>query len=164
MLMQGEAHMQITNTLDTIDTSDTIDTTDTYEHSEQDTEEQNPSVKAQVSGRINALTASRQRAYNADLMKAHIALMEKEVILPKQVDVFRLVNRHYRALQTWHDQNTGWRIQRGPTAIRLIRHLSATTPGYLYERLKDPGDFACFTWILWYAENRQLTGRGNEQQ
>ncbi|HLJ36038.1 MAG TPA: TIGR02678 family protein, partial [Ktedonobacteraceae bacterium] len=107
---------------------------------------------------------AQQKMYSADLLKAHVALMEKEVILPRQVDLFRLVNRHYRALQTWHDLNTGWRVQRGPTAIRLIRHLSATTPGYLYERLKEPGDFACLTWILWFAENRQLTGRGNDQQ
>ena len=111
-------------------------------------------------------TASRQRerAYGADLLKAHVTLMEKEVILPRQVELFRLVNRHYRTLQTWHDHYTGWRIQRSPTVIRLVRHLSATTQGYLYERLKEPSDFACLTWILWYAENRQLTGRGNDQQ
>ncbi|GAC1399854.1 MAG: hypothetical protein NVS4B12_08620 [Ktedonobacteraceae bacterium] len=114
--------------------------------------------------RVTTLTASRQRAYTADLMKAHIALMEKEVILPKQVELFRLVNRNYRALQTWHDQFTGWRIQRTTTVIRLIRTLSAATPGYLYERLKEPHDFACLTWILWFAEHRQLTGRGNDQQ
>ena len=114
--------------------------------------------------RVTTLTASRQRAYTADLMKAHIALMEKDVILPKQVEVFRLVNRNYRALQMWHDQFTGWRIQRTTTVIRLIRTLSATTPGYLYERLKEPHDFACLTWILWFAEHRQLTGRGNDQQ
>lgn len=159
--MQREANMQIT---DTLDTSDTSDTTDTNHYGEHSTEEQKTPVEAQVSGRINALTASRQRAYNADLMKAHIALMEKEVILPKQVDVFRLVNRHYRALQTWHDTYTGWRVQRTTTVIRLIRHLSAATPGYLYDRLKEPNDFACLTWILWFAENRQLTGRGNDQQ
>ena len=75
--------------------------------------------------RVTTLTASRQRTYTADLMKAHIALMEKEVILPKQVELFRLVNRNYRALQTWHDQFTGWRIQRTTTVIRLIRTLSA---------------------------------------
>jgi uncharacterized protein (TIGR02678 family) len=131
------------NTVDTIGTPDTTDTTE--------------NIPA-------ATVIPQQKMYSADLLKAHVALMEKEVILPKQVDVFRLVNRHYRALQTWHDQNTGWRVQRGPTAIRLIRHLSATTPGYLYERLKEPNDFACLTWILWYAENRQLTGRGNDQQ
>jgi uncharacterized protein (TIGR02678 family) len=38
------------------------------------------------------------------------------------------------------------------------------TPGYLYDRLKEPNDFACLVWILWYAENRQLTGHGNDQQ
>jgi uncharacterized protein (TIGR02678 family) len=134
------------NSIDTVDTIDTTDITDTIE---------------EISA---APVIPQQKVYNADLLKAHVALMEKEVILPRQIDVFRLVNRHYRALQTWHDQNTGWRVQRGPTAIRLIRHLSATTPGYLYERLKEPNDFACLTWILWYAENRQLTGRGNDQQ
>src|SRR6266496_4807481 len=67
-------------------------------------------------------------------------------------------------MQNWQDQNTGWRIQRGATVIRLVRQLSATTPGYVYDRLKEPRDFACLTWILSFAENRQLTGRGNEQQ
>src|SRR5437660_1724979 len=108
------------------------------------------------------LPASRQRS--SELTKAHVALMEREVILSKQVDLFRLVNRHYYTLQNWHDQNTGWRIQRSATVIRLVRQLSALTPGYLYDRLKEPGDFACLTWILWYAETRQLSGRGNDQQ
>lgn len=108
---------------------------------------------------------SRPQALSADLMKAHAALMEREVLLSsKQNDLFRLVQHHYHRLQTWHDQHTGWRIQRSSTVIRLVRHLSAATPGYLYERLREPKDFACLTWILWYAENRQLTGRGNEQQ
>ncbi len=137
------------DSMNIIDTTDAVDTTDIIEDVEN--------IPA-------APAVPQQKAYSADLLKAHVALMEKEVILPKQIELFRLVNRHYRALQTWHDQNTGWRVQRGPTAIRLIRHLSATTPGYLYERLKEPGDFACLTWILWYAENRQLTGRGNDQQ
>src|SRR5437868_1398574 len=107
---------------------------------------------------------SRRRISTADLMKAHLALMEKEVILPKQSDLFRLVKYHYYTMQSWHDQHTGWRIQRDASAIRLIRNPGAITPGYLYDRLKEPGDFACLTWILWYAENRQLSGRGNDQQ
>jgi uncharacterized protein (TIGR02678 family) len=107
---------------------------------------------------------SRRRASTADLMKAHLALMEKEVILPKQGDLFRLVKYHHYALQSWHDQHTRWRIQRNASTIRLIRNPGSITPGYLYDRLKEPGDFACLTWILWYAENRQLSGRGNDQQ
>lgn len=103
-------------------------------------------------------------ANTADLLKAHVTLMEREVILAQHVDQFRLVNRHYHALQSWHEQHTGWRVLRSATVIRLLRHVSVLTPGYLYERLREPGDFACLTWILWYAENRQLTGRGNEQQ
>ncbi len=116
-------------------------------------------------GNRNAfIVNSRRRASTADLMKAHLALMEKEVILPKQSDLFRLVKYHYYTMQSWHDQHTGWRIQRDASAIRLIRNPGAITPGYLYDRLKEPGDFACLTWILWYAENRQLSGRGNDQQ
>src|SRR5947208_11575779 len=120
----------------------------------------------QPRGRRSSLMAAvRSRAYNSDLTRAHVALMEREVVLPqKQLELFRLVNRHYRILQTWHDQYTGWRIQRGSTVIRLVRHLSTATPGYLYERLKDPKAFACLTWVLWFAENRQLAGRGNDQQ
>ena len=120
----------------------------------------------QPKGRRSSLMAAvRSRAYNSDLTRAHVALMEREVVLPqKQLELFRLVNRHYRTLQAWHDQYTGWRIQRGSTVIRLVRHLSTATPGYLYERLKDPKDFACLTWVLWFAENRQLAGRGNDQQ
>jgi uncharacterized protein (TIGR02678 family) len=114
--------------------------------------------------RGTSLTTARRRVSTADLMKAHLTLMEKEVILPKQSDLYRLVKYHYYALQTWHDQHTGWRIQRDASVIRLIRNPGATTPGYLYDRLKEPGDFACLTWILWYAENRQLSGRGNDQQ
>ena len=115
--------------------------------------------------RASLMAAVRIRAYNSDLTRAHLALMEREVLLPhKQLELFRLVNRHYRTLQAWHDKYTGWRIQRGSNVIRLVRHLSTATPGYLYDRLKDPKDFACLTWVLWFAENRQLTGRGNDQQ
>jgi uncharacterized protein (TIGR02678 family) len=109
--------------------------------------------------------AMRNRPMTADVIKAHTALMEKVVLLSsKQGDLFRLVQHHYHRLQSWHDHYTGWRIQRSSTVIRLLRQPSSTTPGYLYERLKEPKDFACLTWLLWYAENRQLTGRGNEQQ
>jgi uncharacterized protein (TIGR02678 family) len=118
-----------------------------------------------LQGNRAALIANARRRHStADLMKAHLALMEKEVILPRQSDLFRLVKYHYYALQSWHEQRTGWRIQRDASAIRLIRDPGVTTPGYLYDRLKEPGDFACLTWILWYAENRQLSGRGNDQQ
>lgn len=129
---------------------------------EQDVPEQEVTPDPRTISRANQLT--RRSSATADLIKAHTALMEKEAILSRQSDLFRLVQHHYHKLQSWHDQHTGWRIQRSSTVIRLVRHLSAATPGYLYDRLKEPRDFACLTWILWYAENRQLTGRGNEQQ
>jgi uncharacterized protein (TIGR02678 family) len=122
-------------------------------------------VKEQRGVSENSNQFTRRQGVTADVMKAHTVLMEKVVLLSaKQGDLFRLVQHHYHRLQSWHDQYTGWRIQRSSTVIRLLRHPSSTTPGYLYERLKEPKDFACLTWLLWYAENRQLTGRGNEQQ
>lgn len=121
-------------------------------------------TRANDSAEHTARMPATMRRANTDLVKAHITLMEREMILTHQVDLFRLVNRHYRALQDWHDAYTGWRIQRSATVVRLLRHVSAVTPGYMYDRLKEPRDFACLTWLLWYAENRQLTGRGNEQQ
>src|SRR5579864_5567734 len=120
--------------------------------------------QASNNGYVNRAALARQRTSTAELLKAHTGLMEHEIILSQQSELFRLVNRHYFTLQSWHDQHTGWRIQRSATVIRLVRQLSAVTPGYLYDRLKEPRDFACLTWILWYAENRQLSGRGNEQQ
>src|SRR6266566_1245560 len=92
----------------------------------------NADIPEQSQGRRAMLmAATRMRAYNADLTKAHIALMEREVLLPsRQLELFRLVNRHYRTLQSWHDQYTGWRISRSPTVIRLVRNLSATNPRY----------------------------------
>ena len=121
-------------------------------------------TQASSNGYINRAALARQRTSTAELLKAHTGLMEHEIILSQQSELFRLVNRHYFTLQSWHDQHTGWRIQRSATVIRLVRQLSAVTPGYLYDRLKEPGDFACLTWILWYAETRQLSGRGNDQQ
>ncbi|MDQ6660722.1 MAG: TIGR02678 family protein, partial [Chloroflexota bacterium] len=152
--------MNRAETLETPDRTEATDSTGIAAISEE-TPVEEPEISANRPGRLES---ARQRASAADLMKAHVALMEKEVILSTQPELFRLVNRHYRALQAWHDQYTGWRVQRSTSVIRLIRPLSSTTPGYVYDRLKEPSDFACLTWIFWYAENRQLTGRGSDQQ
>jgi uncharacterized protein (TIGR02678 family) len=113
---------------------------------------------------IGHLVHMRRSTADAELIKAHVALMEKEVIQPKDGDLFRLVKHYYRKLQDWHDQHTGWHIRRSSTVIRLLRHPSTVASGYVTEELKEPRDFACFTWILWYAESRQYSGRGNDQQ
>src|SRR5437868_4324749 len=68
-------------------------------------------VQEQPKGRRASLMAAvRNRAYSADLTKAHVALMEREVLLPRTgvinhaptMELFRLVHRHYRMLQAWH--------------------------------------------------------------
>jgi uncharacterized protein (TIGR02678 family) len=132
---------------------------DGYNSQPADTPEGQEEPTRQVENRL-----VRRPTPSADLTKAHLALMEKEMILPRQGDLFRLVQHYYHRLQSWHDQHTGWRIQRSSTVIRLVRSPGTITSGYLYERLKEPKDFACLVWTLWYAENRQLSGRSNDQQ
>ncbi|NWJ96478.1 MAG: TIGR02678 family protein [Chloroflexi bacterium] len=108
---------------------------------------------------------SRTNVQADALTLAHVVLMENEVLTRSQSpDLFRLVNNQFAALQSWHDQHTGWRIRRSPTVLRLVRVPSALVPGYMFRALREPRDFACFTWTLWYAESRQLAGRGNDQQ
>ncbi len=99
------------------------------------------------------------------LSQAQVILMENEVVTRShRPDHFRLVNNQFAALQNWHDLHTGWRIRRSPAVIRLVRAPAAFVPGYLFRTLREPRDFACFAWALWYAESRQLAGRGNDQQ
>src|SRR5690348_6742807 len=92
-------------------------------------------TQAPSNGYVNRTALARLRASTAELLKAHTGLMEYEIILSQQSELFRLVNRHYFALQHWHDLHTGWRIQRSATVIRLVRQLSTLTPGFLYDRL-----------------------------
>src|SRR5215831_14283483 len=77
---------------------------------------------------------------DAELRRAHVALMEKEVIQPKDGDLFRLVKHYYRKLQDWHDEHTGWHIRRSATVIRLLRNPSTVASGYVTEELKEPRD------------------------
>ncbi|HEX3643481.1 MAG TPA: hypothetical protein VHV10_19515, partial [Ktedonobacteraceae bacterium] len=48
------------------------------------------------------LAGARIQAPSVDLIKAHVALLEKEVILSQNGDLFRLVQHHYYRLQSWH--------------------------------------------------------------
>jgi hypothetical protein len=100
-----------------------------------------------------------------DLLAAHAALLDNvAVALQSDGDLYRLVKRHLPALERWHEQHTGWRIQSGAAFFRLERHLHMAMPVFFDERLKEARDFACLTWILWFAERRHLAGGGRYQQ
>jgi uncharacterized protein (TIGR02678 family) len=108
---------------------------------------------------------ARNNAQTEALTQAHIALMEHELISrTAQPHLFRLISNQFSALQNWHDQHTGWRIRRSPAVVRLLRPPSALIPGYQFGNLREPKDFACFVWVLWFAESRQSMGHSNEQQ
>lgn len=100
-----------------------------------------------------------------NLFQAHSALLDNiTVSLHTNAEAYRLVRAHLATLERWHEQNTGWRIQRGSAFFRLERHLHSITPVYLDEKLKRARDFVCLTWLLWFAEKRHLAGGGRNQQ
>lgn len=99
------------------------------------------------------------------LSRAYTVLLDNAVVsLQGDVDTFRLVRTHIAALEEWHEQHTGWRIQRGASFFRLERHLHTITPVFLDEKLKKARDFVCLVWLLWFAEKRYLSGGGRNQQ
>jgi uncharacterized protein (TIGR02678 family) len=100
-----------------------------------------------------------------DILLAHTALLDN-VVVAQHIDqeAFRLVKAHIQVLEQWHEQHTGWRVQRGSTFFRLERHLHMVQPVFVDDKLKEARDFACLAWILWFAEKRYLAGSGKHQQ
>src|SRR5260370_28551706 len=99
-----------------------------------------------------------------DIFQAHAALLDNVTVsLHTNPDAYRLIRAHLVTLERWHEQNTGWRIQRGSAFFRLERHLHGITPVYLDDKLKRALDFVCLSCLLWFAEKRYLAGGGRNQ-
>jgi uncharacterized protein (TIGR02678 family) len=99
------------------------------------------------------------------LLQAQMALLDNEIVtLRDHAEVYRQIRIYFSNLEAWHQEHTGWRIQRGRNYFRLERQLHAITPVYTDEKLKKARDFACFAWLLWFAEKRYLSGGGRNQQ
>lgn len=98
-------------------------------------------------------------------LQAYAILLDRPVVsLQQDTDAYRLVRTHLAALEKWHEQHTGWRVQHGSSFFRLERHLHMPVSLMLDEKLKRPRDFVCLAWILWFAEQRHLAGGGRNQQ
>jgi uncharacterized protein (TIGR02678 family) len=108
--------------------------------------------------------AARQQSAQAELQKAHVALLDHDCLTVNDREIFRLVSNYYRVLQVWHEQHTGWRILRLPTVIRLLRSFAHLPATFIHEPMREPRDFACLAWTLWYAEFRHQHGRGDTSQ
>jgi uncharacterized protein (TIGR02678 family) len=97
--------------------------------------------------------------------QAYAILLDQPVVsLQQDIEAYRLVRTHFAALEKWHEQHTGWRIQHSPSFFRLERSLHMPLSPVLDEKLKRPRDFVCLAWILWFAEQRHLAGGGRNQQ
>lgn len=100
-----------------------------------------------------------------NMLQAQTALLDNEIVtLRDNAEAYRLIRVLFAELEAWHHERTGWRIQRGRNYFRLERQLHAITPVYTDEKLKKARDFACFAWLLWFAEKRYLSGGGRNQQ
>ncbi|GCE10821.1 TIGR02678 family protein [Tengunoibacter tsumagoiensis] len=109
--------------------------------------------------------SSAHRSSTANLLQAQTALMDNELISAQaHPELYRLLRMHVAELEEWHKQHTGWRVQRGSSFFRLERHTHMLVPLYTDEKLRKARDFACFTWLLWFAEKRFLAGGGRNQQ
>lgn len=108
--------------------------------------------------------SARQTRTQAEMQMAHSALLESDCITTAESDRYRLVSNHYRSLQVWHEQHTGWRILRLSTVIRLLRTPAHVPATFNHGRLHEVRDFSCLVWTLWYAEFRHQHGRGDTNQ
>lgn len=99
-----------------------------------------------------------------DLMRAHIALLDYEIIRPDQRGIFPIVSYHYPTLQKWHSEYTGWRIEYRGGMFQLLRSPAILPTHFGRRRLTEPADFACLAWILSYAALSQLGSYRGEQQ
>lgn len=103
--------------------------------------------------------------YTRNVSQSHKILLESEVIAhSSRAGDFRQVQRHINELEQWHIKHTGWRVQRTPQFFRLERHPYGLIQTHNQSQFKRARDFACLTWVLWFAEKRYLTGSGRNQQ
>src|SRR5581483_3304050 len=116
-------------------------------------------------GQAIPLRAVVPRYAPRSLLQAQAALLDNTIIsIQTDPETYRLVRTHFAALEQWHIQHTGWRIQRSSSLFRLERHLHMIAPVFLDDKLKRARDFACLVWLLWFAEKRYLAGGGRNQQ
>ncbi|MDA8336934.1 MAG: TIGR02678 family protein [Peptococcaceae bacterium] len=69
-------------------------------------------------------------------------------------EAYRRIFLHYPSLQEWFRERTGWRLTRWEDAFRLERVPPRAFAGRGLEGLREPLDYACFSWILWFAATR----------
>lgn len=69
-------------------------------------------------------------------------------------DAYRRIFLHYKWLKEWFRDRPGWRVAQWEDSYRLERIPARAVPGRGMEGLKEPLDYACLCWILWFASMR----------
>lgn len=124
---------------------------------------QHTSTRTQNAGLATNKKGAPHTRVSADLVRAHIALLDYEIIQPSH-PLFALVSYHAPSLQQWHSERTGWRIENRSGMFQLLRSPALLPTHFGKYRLADPADFACLAWTLSYAAWCQLSSYRAEQQ
>jgi uncharacterized protein (TIGR02678 family) len=69
-------------------------------------------------------------------------------------DAYRRIFLHYHWLKEWFRERPGWRLTQWEDSYRLERIPARAVPGRGMEGLKEPLDYACLCWVLWFASTR----------
>jgi len=70
----------------------------------------------------------------------------------EEPEAYRRIYLHEKWLRNWLMDRLQWRIIAGPGFYRLERLPSHALPGRGLPRFREPMDYACLCWVLWYAE------------
>ena len=124
---------------------------DTFESAEPTTNGQQ-AVASSGGQEVSPLLARRRTVASSllsqNMLQAQMALLDNEIVtLRENAEEYRLIRVYFADLERWHQEHTGWRIQRGRNYFRLERQLNAITPVYTDDKLKKARDFACFAWL-----------------
>ena len=103
-------------------------------------------------------------------VEAQESLLEAPARLEFQdAEALRDVRRFDDEIIAWHREHTGWSLDLEDESVRLLRAFSALPIRPLHADLqlrgpadypREPRDYACAVWTLWFAQSPVVTGRG----
>ncbi|GBF33632.1 hypothetical protein DCCM_2738 [Desulfocucumis palustris] len=97
---------------------------------------------------------SVQAKYEERRMALHDLLDRVLVTRGSSSDAYRRIFLHYHWLKEWFRERPGWRLAQWEDSYRLERVPARAVPGRGMEGLKEPLDYACLCWVLWFASMR----------
>lgn len=106
-------------------------------------------------------------------IRAQESLLEAPARLEFQdAETLRDVRRFDEDIIAWHRERTGWSLDLEDESVRLLRAPSVLPIRPFHADLqlrgpadypREPRDYACVVWTLWFAQSPVVTGRGTSR-